>query len=1094
MNAQLEHIARSNAPEFCHAGFFVLRTPLLPAEDLLGWSDGLTAYGEWSKGSRGVELAEAWRNDSSLLRRRLESLLERPEIKHALRVASPSMVAGISAWRFDAESKKGVQAERALVRYFARMAGRATPFGLFSGCSVGTIEKDKERVSALTLRSLRDYRITSRLDFDYLFALTSALSRDPELRSGLVLFPNSTLFRTADHWQYIESRHSGGRRSHHLSSLESDHFLEAVIERARSGARIADLESVVHAAADAGTVSSEDVRNYVEEIINSGCVVSTLTPLVTGPSALDDVIEQLGTIAPGGTTHSALQAARALLLSLDAQGIGVDPKAYEQVEQKLSLLPTPFNPAKLLQTDMTKPVVDAVLPSAVVDELRRTVELLRCFNHSVEPDEIRQFREGFLRRYEHARIPLLEALDGEVGIGFGKTVCESAPLLRGLQYSGAKSAGGKEMRASQQQLLTKLLQCVQNGDSEVQLTAEDIPFREDDTLADSFSVNCTVAASSAEALARGEFEIRLMGAVGPDGARLIGRFCHADDTLSGHVREYLRDEESHDPDAIFAEVVHLPEGRIGNVLCRPILRSYEIVYSGRSGAPLEQQIPASDLEVTVESGSIVLYSRSLGKRIVPRLTSAHGFMENTMAPVYRFLCYLQHQHGIATPGFGWGPMEDLPHLPRVRVGRVLVSLERWRLTRAEIETLAGAKGCDRFVAIQQLRERRGLPRWVVLEESDHSLPVDLFNALSVDAFVHVVNRTSGANVREMYPDPDALCVIGPEGHYYHELTVPLRRANRKPIPTRQVAVTPSVSREERTLGPGSEWLYWKLYSGLGFGDELLSKHLSPMIEEAQERGLILQWFFLRYQDPENHLRLRIRTDSGSIQEVFRLVSEWLRPFVNSGRLWKVQTDTYEREIERYGGLEAMLAAERIFHADSSAVLQLLSVMGNGDEGMDLRWQAVIAGIDTLLNDFGFTLPTKRQLASSMRDAMRKEYGAGTFMKQLIADRYRSYRQACQQAVEAPSAIVRDVCLKRSTEVRQAASKLHQLRAEGRLAMPVEELAVSYVHMHVNRVLRAAHRQHELILYDFLARVYESAIARERPKAPEALPDAESVAR
>jgi hypothetical protein len=48
---------------------------------------------------------------------------------------------------------------------------------------------------------------------------------------------------------------------------------------------------------------------------------------------------------------------------------------------------------------------------------------------------------------------------------------------------------------------------------------------------------------------------------------------------------------------------------------------------------------------------------------------------------------------------------------------------------------------------------------------------------------------------------------------------------------------------------------------------------------------------------------------------------------------------------------------------------------------------------------------------------------------------------------------------------------------GRLTVPRAELAVGYLHMHANRLLRSAHRAQELILYDFLARLYESRAAR-----------------
>jgi class I lanthipeptide synthase len=80
----------------------------------------------------------------------------------------------------------------------------------------------------------------------------------------------------------------------------------------------------------------------------------------------------------------------------------------------------------------------------------------------------------------------------------------------------------------------------------------------------------------------------------------------------------------------------------GNILLRPVLRSYEISYLGRSGAPVDQQIPITDFTLRLDGDRFVLRSRRLGRRIVPRLTSAHNFTWRTLN-IYRFLCLLQSQ-------------------------------------------------------------------------------------------------------------------------------------------------------------------------------------------------------------------------------------------------------------------------------------------------------------------------------------------------------------------------------------------------------------------------------------------------------------------
>jgi thiopeptide-type bacteriocin biosynthesis protein len=58
-------------------------------------------------------------------------------------------------------------------------------------------------------------------------------------------------------------------------------------------------------------------------------------------------------------------------------------------------------------------------------------------------------------------------------------------------------------------------------------------------------------------------------------------------------------------------------------------------------------------------------------------------------------------------------------------------------------------------------------------------------------------------------------------------------------------------------------------------------------------------------------------------------------------------DTYDREIERYGGSEGIRVAEQIFAVDSACVLDLLSTEHSHTEW----WRIALLGVDMLLADF-----------------------------------------------------------------------------------------------------------------------------------------------
>jgi thiopeptide-type bacteriocin biosynthesis protein len=1106
--------------DFAPSGFFVFRTPLLPFEEIESFSSGLAAPPAAGDPER---LGPALAADRALLRARLDALVERPEICEALFVASPSLADAVDLWRRDPDSKKGLRAERALVRYLMRMASRATPFGLFSGCSTAVLEAAAPSAPAADLPSTSDpgagertrlvlaprasYRRHTRLDMDYLFALCEELERDPGVRRELRYRPNSSLYRAAGRLRYAEARLEDKVRSHHLVAVESSDYLEATLERARCGARAADLAAAL-VTADAADpeheISREDAEAFLTELVDSQVLVSDLSPPVTGPEAIHDLVEHLAGLEAGQEAARRLAAARDALAGLDAGGPGAPPQLYRAIAADLEALPTPVEMARLFQVDMVKPPAAANLGPAVMDEIVRGIDLLRRVSGRSRQESLERFRKDFQERYGELReVPLVEALDEEIGIGFERSSevgAEASPLLRGLALSPRAADPSFPWGARQAVLLAKLHEAQAGGLSRIELTAEDVERMapasagEPHRFPDAFQVLATIAAASEEALDGGEFQLLLTGAAGPSGARLLGRFCHADELLWRQTERHLRAEEALRPDAVFAEIVHLPQGRIGNILSRPVLRGYEIPFLGRSGAPEERQVPITDLLVSLRGNQIVLRSRRLGREVIPRLTSAHNFAMRSLG-IYRFLCSLQSQEIVGGVGFGWGPLDSAPFVPRLTYGRLVLYRAAWQMTGDEIKALAKTAGAARYSAIQQWRERRRLPRLVTLVDADNELLVDLDNTLSIDAFLDVIEERDRALLHEIFPGPDELIARGPEGRFVHELVVPFHRLPPPAVQAAAAAGTDGMA-VRRSFPPGSEWLFAKLYTGTATADRVLRDVVAPLVREALAAGHADSWFFIRYGDPEWHVRVRFHGDPAALTgHVLPALHAGVAPLLDDGRLWKLQLDTYEREVERYGGPLGIGLVERLFQADSEAVLEILDML-EGDEGADVRWRLAFYGVDALLTDLGLDAPAKLSVLSRMRQGFAEEFvgpadGDGKSARSLqvqLDQRFRSERPKLDPLLDAgddpenPFAPALAVLGRRSRTVAPILAELRGLEREGRLRGTLGDMAVSLAHMHVNRFIRSAARAHEMVLYDFLFQTHRSRAARAAAKA------------
>jgi lantibiotic biosynthesis protein len=1073
-----------NQNDFAPSGFFAFRTPLLPFDELLAWSEGLKGLS--ALGDQAC-LEQALSEDRNRLRDRLSTALSRPEVREALFVASPDLDESIHRWLREPESEKGQRIERALVRYFSRMCGRSTPFGLFAGCSVGTVGEQTHFEVAELAACTRH----TRLDMDYLYALIDILNRDPEVRNSLIYRPNSSLYRAAGRVRYVETRLDGEARSYFLVAVEDTEYLSATLEKAKLGA---DLNSLASALVEADPeIESEEAQEYIKELVDNQLLVSELSPVVTGPEPIHTLIDQLKEHEMAPLVVERLEKARTALDAIDADGLGVASERYREIAKLLEVLPAKVELPRLFQVDMVKPVAGLSIGPEPLAEITRAIEILHQLFRRRAESEMGRFRDAFLARYNPGQeVPLLNVLDEEVGIGFNPSTrpsAEASPLLRELEFSPADDDETEQFGARYTFLLRKLQEAALRGEDEIALTARDIErLKNKDLLPlpDAFACMATLIAESEEALKQGDFRVYFMGGSGPSGARLLGRFCHADKELHRQVDNLLRSEEAFEPNAIFAEIVHLPEGRIGNILLRPLMRDYEIPYIGRSGATLENQITVDDLLVTVINNRVVLRSKRLGRQVIPRLSSAHNYGWRSLG-VYKFLCSIQDQGFAGSLSWNWGALGKAPFLPRVTLGRIIFSRAQWNVNKEELEALSKLRGAALFAAVQNWRQERRLPRWVSLVDADNELPVDLDNVLSIETFINLVKNRQEAKLSEMLGGLEQLLARGPEGRFVHELVVPFTRT--RPREERKPArAGVGEFKAQRTFPPGSEWLYAKLYTGTATVDRVLCDVVQPLAESAIRSGAADQWFFIRYSDPDWHLRLRFHGDPGRLHsDVLSALQEAVSPLLNDGRLWRIQLDTYEREIERYGGEDGMVLSEKIFHADSEAVAAIIDIV-SGDEGAHARWKLALCGTDMLLSDLGLNLERKHAVMKQIREGFGYEFRADvTDLKHQLGKKYMKERKSLESLIIAgltDEPQIEDgiaVLQRRSERLAPLVAQLRSVQESGRLTTTIEDLVGSYIHMHINRLLRAAQRAQELVIYDFLVRLYDSQIARAKSK-------------
>ncbi len=994
------------------AGYFVLRTPLLPYHTFFA--------GQGSAPVSGVL--------DTFTEREIE-LLRRSDIALALLAAAPSLW---EQYQKVLASRDGCSPKivRALRRYLMRLSSRPVPYGMCAGVTSGVIGAN----TSLKLCESGGGRVALRIEAEICHKAIKDVSEALlEVGALSVRLNPSTVTRNGKLYWWSDS---SGKTE--LLSTKSNGLLYALVGQAKQTRSISDL--CMHAANVWTASDAEQLRETAAHSWRCGLLAQVVPDALDEERALLSLVEQLRCVSPH---HPVAQRVSTLLDGAIGEFRSAPAMPWHTATGLSAALEHSRGAAPSAYADFYRNG-DVEFAKDDVAAITEAVNALYRISVPWRDPAFSEFRRRFERRYEGEPAPLLDTLDSHSGLGFPET--QGAP-------EAASAHAAREQRDAH--LLQLLLAWAAGGyPRHVELlstSVEELDTYQKEPLSPEVTAQIVVARG-----AEGVNQLLLKSVVTGLGRRLLERFgnllpCNA-----------VPDSSSLSGDTIVADVAWLPRSRGGNVLRRRAPRTGYEISVGDFVPDESRHIALADLYLQSVSGRMVLWSRKHRCEVRPRVASAFNF-RRPCHPVFRLLACIEAASFSESFKFSWGSFASAARLPRVQFGRVTLVPATWRLPlRKEASELE--RQCEHG------RRALGLPRYVVYTERDAELRFDLDDQRCVSALAQLARGREDVVLSEDSAVEGGLLVSGPEGAYTHDIILPLSTDSRRiradaPTLASGTMRLPRGKRYPTHPAMGSRWLYLNIFCRPESTGAILRSAAALVIDPCRRADVLSRWFFLRLSDPEYHLRLRFLKRDGA--PWLPLASRFLRRLLSlsSARVIdSYEIVQYRPEYARYGGVDGVNLAEQVFSADSDSALEVLRIKPQlTSDALDAYLTSgVVDALGCLLPSFDDRLNVLHRWVESTTHAQSSGHAMNARVRvcrsHLAIIASHADTRGRQEKVEYST--IRDTLRARRTSLLDLKAEF----AEHRKHMGVQgydAFVISLLHMFVNRMslLNGREREH-----------------------------------
>lgn len=902
------------------------------------------------------------------------------ELKELIKFSSPTFYQLIANCTMDDLGTLSPKIHYTIWKYFNRARYRSTPFGKLAAISLIQISAAPETPVILEdTFSVHEF-------IDWKDVCQRSLAHNTNVTKARWLVANSTIYTVETNIRYI-------RRN-------KDFFELAVI---------------------AGFIEMFTVLTICRKKITREALFKKMT-------------EELGMKAP--EIKQLLSQMLALQLLFSENEVNITGEDYAK---RIGLKSTNVSSNYIISE---RRLVSGTIAGKEMKEIPQLIKFLAKHVPDTENKDLSNFRKAFLQKFDHRLIPLMTALDLELGVGYGNFGKQQVPYDLIDQLDISRASEKKQQHIPYTELHRFLIDKLMSGS----------PIRLEEFTTAQQSSNLPLPNTFNVLLHFYDKHSVIENMGGCTASALLGRFTMASHELENFALQITDSEQQANPGILFFDVAYHLENEVDNVNRRKQLYPYELPLMCWSCS--SEPLFLEDIWVTVRGAEIILWSKAYNKRMVPRIPSAYNYSRSDFG-LFRFLCDLQHQHIKSDLNFQLPFIfPELDYYPRVCFKNVIVSPASWKLPDSLLRSIQTKTKPLARELLNEWLDHKGINHPFTAGHSDQKLYFNPAEEADMDAFLSYCRQYGykPVNISEaLISDHDVK--TNKSGKKHMAQFVASYGHGHRIYESPNLELPANGFHQSSIVPPGNDWLYFEIYCHPVRANEILLNEIRPLLVEIKMQ--IDKWFFIRYDDPMPHIRLRLHLRNPiEGYPIMGKIRSRMEPYLKTGLIADLQVKTYFRETWRYGDKRIGLT-ENLFFQDSKYVMGLLSQSKNLDScySSTLLMMSVIAALVFNESEEQFNF------AKSMADGFSQELGMRRASFKLLNQRFEALKRD-------HLAETKILAFRLSGQLLSAYSRLFGKCND---LTDRRKLLADVFHMHINRLFTSDQRRHEGILYQYLVK-------------------------